>query len=128
MSKKSMQTALAPDMGGLDPHCSTYRNVFYTSGQIGMTPRGEMPETFAEQAKNAFYNVKAIAEASGSRLDRVLQVTVYITDIANYYEMNEVYGRFFREDPPARDVVVVSALRQKALIQVSATGLVRLDA
>ncbi|MCT4591805.1 MAG: Rid family hydrolase [Candidatus Gracilibacteria bacterium] len=127
MNEHQVVTALAPDMGGLDPQGMTHRNMLYTSGQIGMTPRGEMSESFEEQAKNAFYNLKAIVEAAGSRLDRVLKVNIYLTDIDNSFKMSEVYGKFFRENPPARDVVEVQKLKKGALIQVSATAFVRLD-
>ncbi len=127
MEKMQIETALAPDLGGLDPHGVAYNNVIYTSGQIGMDPRGNLPDTFEEQAKNAFYNLKAVVEAAGSRLDRMTKVTVYLTDMQNFATMNEVYGRFFRDAPPAREIMEVSALRHNSDIQVSAMGYVRTD-
>ena len=128
MDKGRIETNLAPDMGGLDPQGVMHKNMLFVSGQIGMTPLGDLPDDFEEQAKNAFFNVKAIVEAAGSRLDRTVKVNVYLTDISRLMDMNLVYGRFFRDAPPARDVVEVRALKKGAQIQVSAEAFVRLDA
>ena len=100
----------------------------FVSGQIGITPLGDMPDDFSSQAKNALFNVKAIVEAAGSRLDRILKITIYLTDLNNLHEMNIAFGRFFRGGPPAREIVEVKRLKKDAKIQISAEAFIRLDA
>lgn len=127
MEKIIVETALAPDIGGLDPQGIVSHNILYTSGMLGLDPRHNLPDTFEAQAKNAFYNLKAVVEAAGSRLERVFKTTVYLTDPEDYGQMNEIYGRFFRDAPPARDVIYVSSLRYNSKIEISAMGFVRTD-
>jgi len=81
-------------------------NTIYVAGQGPMDPRtGKMPSGFEEQAAQTFENIKAILEAAGATLSDVVKVNVYLTDLANFQKMNEVYRRYFREDYPARATV-----------------------
>lgn len=129
MSGKIVETALAPKAMGPFSQAAIYKNVLYISAQNGALPiDGSIPVDFESQVKNALYNVKAVVEAAGSRLNRVVKVTVYLTDMSDFHKMNALYGKFFRDELPARDVVGVNSLPKGALIQISAMAFVRDDA
>ncbi len=96
----------------------------FVSGQIPLTPEGALVEgTIAEQARQALTNLKAILEAAGSGLDRVVQVTAYLTDIAGFEAFNKVYAEFFTEPYPARAVVGVAELPKGVKVEVAAVAL-----
>ncbi len=96
----------------------------FVSGQIPLTPEGALVEgTIAEQARQALTNLKAILEAAGSGLDRVVQVTAYLTDIAGFDAFNKVYAEFFTEPYPARAVVGVAELPKGVKVEVAAVAL-----
>ena len=73
-----------------------------------------------EQTARVLENIKAVLEAGGSDLRRVLKTTVYITDMEAFAEMNEVYARYFPHDPPARSTVAAAALPRGALVEIEA--------
>jgi 2-iminobutanoate/2-iminopropanoate deaminase len=124
--KKIIDTDLAPKAIGPYSQATSSGNTFYVSGQLGVdVVTGELPEGFTAQVKNALYNLKAIVEACESRLDRILQVTVFLTDINNFQELNEIYGQFFQAQPPARVVLEVSNLPKGGLIEICATGFIQ---
>lgn len=94
----------------------------FTSGQLAIDPAtGEMVKGGAvAEAEQAFRNLKAVLEAAGSGLDRVVKVTVFMTDLASFGVVNEVYGRHFGAPFPARSTFQVSALPKGALIELEA--------
>lgn len=95
----------------------------WCSGQIGIDPKtGELVEGIAQQAEQAFKNLKVVLEAAGSSLDRVVKVTVFITSMKEFAIVNEIYARFFSEPFPARSTVEVSGLPKGALIEVEAVA------
>lgn len=95
----------------------------WCSGQIGIDPEtGELVEGIAQQAEQAFKNLKAVLEAAGSSLDRVVKVTVFITRMKEFAIVNEIYARFFQEPFPARSSVEVSGLPKGALIEIEAVA------
>jgi len=96
----------------------------FVSGQIPLTPSGEMVKGgIAEQVRQALANLRAVLSAAGSGLDRVVQVTVYLTDMDAFEELNRVYAEFFEEPYPARAVVEVSRLPKGAQVEVAAVAL-----
>lgn len=92
----------------------------YVSGQIAIDPATQklVSGTFQHQVRQCLENLKAVVEASGSSMDRVLKCTVFLTDISNFQAMNEIYHGFFPSDPPARSTVAVSALAAGAAIEI----------
>jgi len=119
--KRIIETSLAPKPIGPYSQAVASGNQIYISGQLGLDLTSyDLPDDFATQVKNALYNLKSIVEAAGSRLDRILKVTVYLTDMNNFEKFNEVYRDFFLAQPPAREVVEVSRLPKDALIEISA--------
>jgi 2-iminobutanoate/2-iminopropanoate deaminase len=96
--------------------------LLFCSGQIPLDPvSGDLVgATAAEQAQRCLENLQAVCEAAGGTLDRAVRVTVYMTDLAAFAEVNEVYGSFFGEDPPARVAVGVAQLPRGAYVEMDA--------
>lgn len=93
--------------------------IAYLSGQLGIDPAtGVIPDDFAAQARQALANLKAIVEASGSKLDRVISVDVFLTDMTNFGAFNAIYAEFFPQHKPARAAIGVAALPREAQVEV----------
>lgn len=124
--KQVIETKLAPAAIGPYSQATAAGNLFFTSGQLGFEiDTMELPDDFHKQVKNALYNLKALVEASGSRMDHVLKVTVYIKDMNRFQDFNEIYRDFFFAQPPAREVVEVSRLPKDALVELSCIGFLK---
>lgn len=97
-------------------------NIVFCSGQLGLDPVGGelVGGTAAEQAERAILNLKAVLVRAGSELSHVIKVTVYLKDMNDFEEVNEVYGRHFIEMKPARTTVAVSQLPKGALVELDA--------
>ena len=100
-------------------------NMLYTSGQLPMDPAtGEIiGDTAADQARYALENVKKIIENLGSEMENVVKVTIFLTDMGCFPEVNDVYSEFFQENCPARSCVEVSRLPKDAQIEIEAIAL-----
>jgi 2-iminobutanoate/2-iminopropanoate deaminase len=86
-------------------------NFVFTGGKVGMDPKsGEVRKGITEQTKQALENVKEVLEAAGTSMRKVVRVMVFLTDMSDYDQMNEVYEKFFGDNPPARFCVGVSKL------------------
>lgn len=92
----------------------------YTAGQIPFDPStGQLIEgDVAAQTTRVLENLKAIVEASGSSLDKAVKATVYLKDMGDFAAMNEVYGRYFAKNPPARSTVEVSRLPRDVRVEI----------
>ncbi|HKX45469.1 MAG TPA: RidA family protein [Planctomycetota bacterium] len=100
--------------------------VLYCSGQVALDPRsGEFRAgTAAEEARRCLENLKAVVEAGGSSLARVVRCTVYLVDMADFAAVNAVYGEFFTGDaPPARATVAVAMLPKGAKVEIDCIAL-----
>ena len=120
--RKDIRTAGAP--AAIGPYVQGVRtgNLVFLSGQIPLDPAtGELVGgSIAAQTSRVLDNLKAVLEAAGSSLNRVLRTTVYLADMGTFSEMNEVYGSYFPEGPPARSTVGVAALPRGASIEIDA--------
>ena len=98
----------------------------FCAGQVGLDPAaGTLVEGgITEQARRALDNLKAVLEAAGSSLDKVVKTTVFVTDLGEFGEMNAVYAEYFTSDPPARSTVQVAGLPAGARVEVEAIALV----
>ena len=99
----------------------------FTSGQLPINPAtGEVnSEDIAEQTHQTLKNIRAVLEAAGSTMERVVKVGVYITDMAEFTAMNAVYAEYFsQESPPARATVEIAGLAKGAKIEIDAIALV----
>jgi 2-iminobutanoate/2-iminopropanoate deaminase len=99
----------------------------YTAGQIPLDPAtGEMVAGgIAEQTARALENIRAILEAAGSGMAQVVKTTVFLTDMADFTEMNAAYGHAFGEHRPARSTMAVKALPRGARVEIEAIAEVR---
>ena len=98
----------------------------FASGQIPIDPKtGEfVAGGIAEQTEQVLRNLSAVLEAAGTTLDRVVKTTVFLADMSDFAAMNEVYGRYFKEDaPPARATVQAAGLPRDALVEIEAIAL-----
>ena len=90
-----------------------------TSGQLGILPgSGTLPDGIEAQTWQALDNIKALLDEAGFQKKDILRATVYLTDMADFKVMNEVYMEFFGKDRPARVCVAVSGLPYKALVMI----------
>jgi 2-iminobutanoate/2-iminopropanoate deaminase len=121
------EAAPAPYQGSPYSQAITAGDLVFVSGQLGVRPEsGELVgATIEEQTEQVFANLGAILDAAGSGLDRIVKTTVYLTSLANFPAMNDVYRRHVGDVAPARATVEISALPTDALIEIDAIGLVR---
>ena len=124
MTCRMIQTDSAPAAIGPYSQGVVANGLLFTSMQIGLDPAtGEMMGTTApEQARRCMQNIQAILEAAGGSLASTVKVMVYLTNIAEFGAVNEVYAEFYPENMPARGVVEVSALPKGALVAVEAVA------
>jgi 2-iminobutanoate/2-iminopropanoate deaminase len=96
--------------------------LLFCSGQIPLDPAtGELTgDTPAAQARRCLENLTAVCQAAGATLHKAVRLTVYMTDLQAFGEVNEVYGAFFGEDPPARVTVGVAELPKGAQVEIDA--------
>ena len=101
-------------------------NLVFTAGQLGVAPGTKqlVEGGVAAQTRRALQNIAGILEAGGSAMSRVVKVTVFLADLADFGAMNAVYKEFFTNDPPARSTVEVSALAMGAMVEIEAVGTV----
>jgi 2-iminobutanoate/2-iminopropanoate deaminase len=94
----------------------------FASGQLGNDPRtGRLAEGgIRAETRQVCENLKAVLEAAGSSLDKVVKVTIYMADLAELMEMNEIFRRYFAEDPPARTTFQCAGLVAGARVEIEA--------
>jgi 2-iminobutanoate/2-iminopropanoate deaminase len=97
----------------------------FASGQIGLVPGTKkiVEGGVGAQTERVLENLKAVLEAAGSSLERVVKTTVFLTDMGNFSAMNEVYGRYFGVAAPARSTVAVRELPMGVLVEIDAVAL-----
>ena len=120
MSKfERINTDNAPGAVGPYSQAMATDNLVYTSGQLGINPADKaMPEGVREQAELCLSNVKAVLDAAGSGMDKVLKATVFLTDMNDFAVVNEVYGGVFSQPYPARSCFAVKALPLGAKVEI----------
>lgn len=120
--KETIATDRAPGAIGPYSQATACGDLVFTSGQIPIDPKvGSIhAETIEDQTRQALDNLKAVLEAAGSGLDKVLKTSCFLSDIGNFKRFNAVYAEYFPEDAPARSCFEVAALPQGALVEVEA--------
>lgn len=120
--KEIIATDRAPGAIGPYSQATACGDLVFTSGQIPIDPKvGAIhAETIEDQTRQALDNLKAVLEAAGSGLDKVLKTSCFLSDIGNFKRFNAVYAEYFPEDAPARSCFEVAALPQNALVEVDA--------
>jgi 2-iminobutanoate/2-iminopropanoate deaminase len=112
----------APAAVGPYVHAVRAGNLVFCSGQLSLDPAsGELRgDSFAEQARGCLDNLRAVAEAAGATLGDAVRITVYLTDMAAFAEVNEVYAGYFADAPPARVAIGVAALPKGGKVEMDA--------
>ena len=125
MSRKVIQTDAAPAAVGPYSQAIVTRDFVYTAGQVPLVPEtGKLVEgDISVQTRQALTNLKAVIEAAGSDLSRVVKTTVFLKNMGDFTAMNAVYAEFFGDAPPARSTVEVARLPLDALIEIEAVVL-----
>ena len=118
--KQIISTNKAPQALGAYSQAIRYGEQIFCSGQIPLNPETmEMVgETAAEQTKQVMENLKAVLEAASSDFSKVLKCTIYLKNRDDFTAVNEVYGSYFPDNPPARATVEVSRLPKDALVEI----------
>jgi 2-iminobutanoate/2-iminopropanoate deaminase len=124
--KRPVSTEHAPKAIGPYAQAVIHNGLVYLSGQIPLDPAsGQIVEGgIGEQTERSLENIKSVLAASGSSLEAVLKTTVYLRDIADFPKMNEVYGRYFGSNPPARSTIQAGALPRNAMVEIDAIAVV----
>lgn len=117
---QAIHTEKAPKAIGPYSQAIKVGNLVFASGQVPIVPAtGEFVEGgIQEQTRQALTNAQAILEEAGTSLKNVVKTTVFLSDMANFTAMNEVYAEFFTQPNPARSAVAVKALPKGALVEV----------
>jgi 2-iminobutanoate/2-iminopropanoate deaminase len=122
---QSVETAEAPPPGGHYSQAIIANGFVFVAGQLPIKPggRNEIPAGIEAQTRQALSNVDAILRAANTSLERVVSVTVYVTDITNWPEVNRVYADVFGKHRPARVVAVSAQLHFGSLVEIQAVAL-----
>lgn len=126
MKKKVIQTEKAPKAIGPYSQAIQAGNFLFLSGQIPLDPKtGEFIKgDIRRQTQQVLENIKGVLESQELGMDSVVKVTIFLKDIGNFNEVNEVYATYFRSSPPARSTVGVAKLPKDADIEIEAVALV----
>lgn len=122
MTIRAVSTSDAPRPGGHYSQGMVYNGLVFVSGQLSIDPAtgDHTLGSIEEQTEQALKNVKAIVEAAGSDLSRVLKMTIYVADINLWEAVNRVYAKFMGENRPARAVIPTGPLHYGFLIEIDA--------
>ena len=125
--KQIVATEAAPQAIGPYSQAIIMGDLVFTSGQIPLDPQtGEfVTGGIAEQTEQVLHNLSAVLKAAGTSLDRVVKTTVYLAEMSDFATMNEVYGRYFSTEPPARSTVQAARLPRDARVEIDAIAIVR---
>jgi 2-iminobutanoate/2-iminopropanoate deaminase len=120
--RRTVHTTGAPEAIGPYSQAVAAGELLFCSGQIPLDPQsGEIrAQGPAEQARVCLANLAAVCEAAGTSLARALRVTVYMTDLGAFAQVNEAYAAFFGGEPPARVAIGVAALPRGAQVEIDA--------
>jgi 2-iminobutanoate/2-iminopropanoate deaminase len=120
--RESVTALGAPAAIGPYSHAVRAGHLLFCSGQIPLDPEtGELVgSTPAEQARRCLDNLQAVCEAAGAQLSDAVRLTVYMTDLGAFAEVNEAYAAYFEAEPPARVAIGVAALPKGAQVEIDA--------
>ena len=122
MEKLVIRTESAPKAIGPYSQAVQVGPTLYLSGQIALDPETNklVEGGVVEQILRILENVKAVVAAAGGELDHVVKTTLFLRDMSDFQKVNEIYGEYFRDAPPARTTVEVSRLPQDVLVEMDA--------
>ncbi len=125
MSKQVIHTPNAPAAVGPYSQAIIANGLLFTAGQIAIDPSvGKVVEgDIRAQTRQVLTNIRALLEAAGTSLERVVKTTVFLKNMDDFSAMNEVYGEFFPSNPPARSTVQVAKLPLDVLVEIETIAL-----
>jgi len=124
-----MREVIATDQApqAIGPYSQAIRaeGLIFTSGQVAIDPATQqvIAGDVSAQTDRVLKNLAAILQASGSSLEKVLRCTVFLKNMGDFTAMNEVYGRYFKQSPPARSTVEVARLPKDVLVEIDVIAL-----
>lgn len=119
MSKDIVRTRNAPAPIGPYSQAVKLGGLVFVAGQGGKHPvSGDIPSDVQGQSRQVMENLKAILEAAGSSMDKVVKTTCYLSDMDNFAAFNEIYGQYFASEPPARTTIQAARLPMDILVEV----------
>ncbi len=124
--KEIIKTTTAPEPVGPYNQAVIAGNLIFTAGQIAMIPEtGDLEEgDIKVQTSRVIKNLEAVLKAAGSDLSQVIKTTVFLKNMDNFTQMNEIYGQFFQKNFPARSAVEVARLPKDVLIEIECIALI----
>jgi 2-iminobutanoate/2-iminopropanoate deaminase len=125
--KKVIQTDKAPKAIGPYSQAIQAGNMIFLSGQIPIDPKtGELTGgDIRQQTQQVLENIKGLLESQGLGMEDVIKVTIFLKDMGNFNQVNEVYAAYFSSSPPARSTVEVAKLPRNVEIEIEAIALTR---
>jgi 2-iminobutanoate/2-iminopropanoate deaminase len=126
MIRETISTDKAPKAIGPYEQAIKIGDFVYTAGQIPLDPQtgNLIAGTIAEQTRQVLENLKAVLEAAGSSLDKVIKATVFLKNMADFAALNEVYGEYLGKAKPARSTVAVADLPRGALVEIDLIAII----
>lgn len=128
--KKIISTDAAPAAVG--PYSQAVRSgdMLFCAGQIPLDPKtGQIiSQDIGEQTRRVLENISAVLEAAGMTFEHVVKTTIFLTDLGDFQVVNELYGSYFKQTPPARSTVQVSALPKGANVEIEVIAMAADDA
>jgi 2-iminobutanoate/2-iminopropanoate deaminase len=124
--KTIISTDKAPKAIGPYNQAIAYGGLVYCSGQIALDPKtGEfVSDKIAEQTEQVMRNLEAVLVAAGSDFSKVIKCTIFLADMSDFAVVNEIYGRYFKSEPPARETVAVKTLPKNGLVEIGCIAIV----
>ncbi len=120
--KKIISTKDAP--AAIGPYSQAVRSgdLLFCSGQISLDPKSGqiVPGDIAAQTRRVLDNIAAVLKAEGLTFENVIKTTIFLTDLGDFQTVNEIYASYFKQQPPARSTVQVSALPKGAKVEIQA--------
>jgi 2-iminobutanoate/2-iminopropanoate deaminase len=125
VKRETISTENAPAAVGPYSQAIRVGDFIYTAGQIALIPEtGKLVEGGIEaQTRQVMQNLASVLEAAGSSLVHVVKTTIFVTNLADFATINQVYGSFFASDPPARSTVQVAALPLGANVEIEVVAI-----
>jgi 2-iminobutanoate/2-iminopropanoate deaminase len=125
---KPIATPHAPAAIGPYSQAVVCGNLLFTSGQIPLKPDGQLLEGgIREQAEQVFKNLEAVLSAAGSGFNKVVKATVFLKDMNQFGELNEVYASYFQDHKPARSTVEVARLPRDVLVEIELIAAINVE-
>ena len=123
---KTINTNKAPEALGPYSHAMVVNNLVFISGQIPLDTEGNIvSDDVKEQTKQVLDNLSVVLEEAGSDLNSVVKATIFISDMNEFQQINEVYGSYFSEHQPARSCVEVARLPKDVKVEIEVVGKVK---